>query len=695
VVLVAGLIFLPAALFSQQTNSPGRSVRLSSVRGTVTVKRPGASEGAPARANTPIEEGSEVSTSKTSDATVQLENGSTIQISELSEAIFTSLASDAEGNRLNGVTLEQGTATFYFIPERKDSYQVKIVDAVLAPQGKTTFRATFSPGRMSVYVSSGSVTISANSKVLTVGKGKVMEYNPMTLEEIAKSHVRVVRLSYVSGTVMMKRPTSPEWENALVNTPIQEGFELSTSGDGFAEVEFENASTARLGKLSKLLFNQLGLSAAGDKLNGMTFEQGYATFHSLPEDKDTYHVKVGDVTLTATGKSKFRTDIEQDRFRVEVFNGSIDVAAPILSAKLGQGEVLERQSGSTELAFNIHKGIEKDAWDKWTEARDMQAPPTAKEYEFAKTTGLRFGWSELYTYGVWLWIRGRGFGWLPHVGAGWSPYSRGMWQWSPDLGWVWIPDEPWGWLPYHCGQWYYDPSIGWYWISSSCLFWEASLVDWYMGPGWIGWAPRGCGYSGGAAAPPGQPGSGQPPPVHPRPPRPRPAPVQGNAPAATREVTMVPISVVQNGQMITPQIVKRTWVSADNRIERPPFEPAAPLTPATTALAAGGRSTSNSNATTAAVAPGPAPKADLGKGFAANHSAAPATILMGGDAQKERTLLSGHDFHSGREPLRAREGTTLDGGSSGSGHSGGGGGSSGGGGGGGSRADTGGGPGHH
>ena len=662
VVLVAGLIFLPPALFSQQISSPGHSVRLSSVSGTVTVKRPGASEGVPAQVNTPIEEGFEVSTSKMSDATAQLENGSTIQLRGDSAAIFTSLATDAQGNKLNDVTLEQGIATFHFIPERQDTYRVKIADATLTPKGKTTFQAAFSPGRVNVYVLSGSVTISANSKVLTVGKGKVIEYNPVTLEEIAKSHARVVRLSYVSGTVMMKRPTSPDRENAPVNTPIQEGFELATSGDGFAEVEFENGSTARLGELSKLLFNQLGLSAAGDKLNGMTFEQGYATFHFLPEQSDTYHVIVGDVTLTANGKSEFRTDIEQDRFRVEVFDGSIDAAAPTLSAKLGKGKILERQSGSPELAFNIRNGIDKDAWDKWTEARDKQVELTAKD-EPVGPMGLRYGWSELDTYGEWVRVPGGEFGWSPYARAGWSPYSIGTWQWYPGFGWAWISSEPWGWLPYHCGQWLYDPPIGWVWIMppNGCLYWEASLVDWYMGPGWIGWAPQRPGPPPIVAPPSGSPGSGQPPPPHPHPPRPRPIPVHGNPPAATRKVTMVPISVVQNRQMITPEIVKRTSVSADNRIERPPFEPAPPATPAATAPAAGGRTTANINATTAAAAPGPAPPVKLGKGFAPQHSSAPPTILMGGDAKKESALLSGLHLHAGKEPLRARNGTTLGG----------------------------------
>jgi hypothetical protein len=65
------------------------------------------------------------------------------------------------------------------------------------------------------------------------------------------SHVRVVRLSYVSGTVAIKRPGSAEWAKAIVNTPIQEGFTVSTSTDSFAEVEFENGSTARLGNFQK------------------------------------------------------------------------------------------------------------------------------------------------------------------------------------------------------------------------------------------------------------------------------------------------------------------------------------------------------------------------------------------------------------------------------------------------------------
>ena len=66
------------------------------------------------------------------------------------------------------------------------------------------------------------------------------------------SHVRIVRLSFTEGTVTVQRADVEEWATAPVNTPIQEGFKVSTAENAFAEVEFENSSTARIGQLSLL-----------------------------------------------------------------------------------------------------------------------------------------------------------------------------------------------------------------------------------------------------------------------------------------------------------------------------------------------------------------------------------------------------------------------------------------------------------
>jgi ferric-dicitrate binding protein FerR (iron transport regulator) len=672
VVVVAGLLFLPAALFSQQHNpSQGRSVRLISVSGKVTVKRPGAAEGVPAQLNTPIEVGFDVATSDDGLATVKLENGSTIQLNELTKANFTQLATDADGNKLNVVTLEQGYADFYFIPERQALYMVKIADTTLTPNGKTKFQTGFIGGKMQARVSAGSIIVSAHSGSLTLDKGRFMEYEPSADEAVATSHARVVRLSYVSGRVMVKRPGLAEEEPAMVNVPIQEGFELSTSQGSYAEVEFENGSTARLGELSKLLFHQLALDADGNKLNGMSFERGYATFHFMPEHNlppaakrdgtihlrrtysDVYRVKIADATVTADGKCEFRTDLEEDRLRVEVFNGSVDVATSTLSSKLGEGKVLEHKSGGTELAFNTRRGIVKDTWDQWTEARDKQVQLTEKD-EPVHPIGPRYGWSELDTFGEWIALPGGRFGWSPYARAGWSPYTHGPWEWYPGLGWTWISGEPWGWLPYHCGLWDFDPSFGWYWMDPmfGCGLWGASLVNWYAGPGWIGWAPMGS---------PQPPRTGRPVHTGPRPPgggHPRPVPVLGHFP---RGVVTVPTSVVQNRQLITPQTVNHIPLTVANMIEHPPFEPAPRSTGEASSLALSGGTTSRSNTVTAAAPPPPARLSGPRPSFASHHASAPSTILMGGDAVKEGALLAQHHLHSGREPLRAVEGATLGG----------------------------------
>jgi len=186
------------------------------------------------------------------------------------------------------------------------------------------------------------------------------------------SHARVVKLNYVSGTVAVRGPGATLWTKAMVNTPVQQGFEVLTLAGSFAEVEFENGSTARLGQLSQLTFDQLALDPDGDKLNRMTFERGYATFHILPEKHDVYSVSMAGATLTPRGKSRFRTDLKNGHARVEVFNGLVEVVALSNSAKFGKNEVLEFNPGTTEVAFNARRGIVKDSWDKWVEARDAQ-----------------------------------------------------------------------------------------------------------------------------------------------------------------------------------------------------------------------------------------------------------------------------------------------------------------------------------
>jgi hypothetical protein len=208
----------------------------------------------------------------------------------------------------------------------------------------------------------------------------------------AKSRARAVLLAGLMGKVTLTRPGSARENPIVVNTPIQEGFRLSSSADSTAIIEFEHDSTALMGQHSELIFNQLALDANGDRLTGMTFEKGLATFHFLPQHHspssrdqqgatgavrdpltyaDVYEIKTAEARVKVDGKCRFRVDVKGGNVRVEVFKGKVLFATPVQSIELTVGESLEHPLGGSETAFNVHKGIVKDTWDRWAEAQEQ------------------------------------------------------------------------------------------------------------------------------------------------------------------------------------------------------------------------------------------------------------------------------------------------------------------------------------
>jgi hypothetical protein len=309
------------------------------------------------------------------------------------------------------------------------------------------------------------------------------------------SHARIVRLSFVEGDVTIARPDVQGWAEAPVNTPLEEGFKLSTGEGSFAEVEFENGGTIRLGQRALLDFTQLALTANGGKVNHLQLELGYGTFHPrLDNAEDSFELATPDGTLTVGGHAFFRVDLDQDVERVEVFKGNVEMASDLGSWSLDKGAVLELLPGTTE-PVNISQGITKDDWDNWVEERESRAGtaqtgPSPNDY--AGNTADLYGWSDLGAYGSWSYVPGWGYGWTPAaLNYGWAPYTQGEWCWYPGWGYTWIGAEPWGWLPYHYGAWEFLSGMGWAWFPGSFGAWSPALVTWYTGPGWIGWIPRG------------------------------------------------------------------------------------------------------------------------------------------------------------------------------------------------------------
>lgn len=312
-----------------------------------------------------------------------------------------------------------------------------------------------------------------------------------TAQEKGYSHVRIVRLSFVDGTVLVKRPNSTQWAKALVNTPVEQGFAVATSNGSYAETQFENGSTARLGQGSRLDFAELALAPNGDKINHLIFDQGYGTFNFTPKHGDMYSVQAANTTITPRGKSEFRVDLDQSSERVEVFEGSVAIKTPGRTVNLGKGKVLNYTSG-TEEALNESHGIQEDAWDKWVHERDQQTALALNDSAVGMNSPV-YGWSDLDQYGEWAMFPGYGYGWAPFVPMGWTPFSVGLWSWYPGWGPTWISAEPWGWLPFHYGFWNYDPTFGYFWMPGAAGFgtFYPGLVTWFGGPGYVAWAPMG------------------------------------------------------------------------------------------------------------------------------------------------------------------------------------------------------------
>ena len=311
------------------------------------------------------------------------------------------------------------------------------------------------------------------------------------------SHARIVRLSFAEGGVSVHRPDVEEWAAAAVNTPLQEGFKVATDEGGFAEIEFENASTARIGQGTILEFTQLALHPSGSKINRMNVIQGYATFRVIPEEGDVYEVTAGTATLTPQDKSLFRVDLDGGALQVKVFQGSVEIMSPEGNGTLGKNSVLFIRP-ENEQPFEISYGIQKDSWDEWVEDREERVQMVRSMGVHRAFTGysnnvtdLLWGAMDLMYFGTWINDPTYGYGWVPTVGLGWSPYTNGRWAWYPGYGYTWIGFEPWGWLPYHYGAWTFNPGVGWCWFPSGGFeTWSPALVHWYQGNNWVGWSPR-------------------------------------------------------------------------------------------------------------------------------------------------------------------------------------------------------------
>ena len=304
------------------------------------------------------------------------------------------------------------------------------------------------------------------------------------------SNIRIVRLSFVEGTVQYQRP-GQDWQDAGLNLPIEEGFALRTA-DGYAEVEFEGSLALRLATNATVEFTELALQNGG-RITKLTVPQGTAIVNAKLKREDSVSVAAPNLNLTVPHDGRFRLDISPDDSWVTVFHGKVEVdpsagATTVLSG----GRTLHvnaNGSGSPEVAGNPPQ----DDFDKWVSHREEALNSAQSETSaILGTNSYTEGYADLYNYGVWSNIPGYGTGWLPYgVGVGWMPFMDGQWQFMGGLGWNWMSGEPWGWLPYHFGSWVNAPGIGWAWLPVGATSWTPATARWVNVNSQLGWIPNG------------------------------------------------------------------------------------------------------------------------------------------------------------------------------------------------------------
>ncbi len=292
------------------------------------------------------------------------------------------------------------------------------------------------------------------------------------------SHARIVRLSYVQGDVRFAREfhensvSDPKtaWEVAPLNLPIREGIALST-GNGRAEVEFENGAMAFLNANTVIEFYDLSLHD-GSRITRLVLRQGSASFYDHSVNGDYFSVTGGDFSVEVTDRATFHLENFDDGSTVAVQNGHVNVIQNDKSTPLEKGQSLAVNAQEPGTAA-IAKASPGDDFDRWVSSRIQSEQVATNQLQPSANYGNYVsGYSDLFAYGSWLSFNGMNC-WRPFgAGLGWSPFDTGFGNWFMDgnLGWTFIGSAPWGWLPYHYGGWYFSPLYGWVWNPGGLLY---------------------------------------------------------------------------------------------------------------------------------------------------------------------------------------------------------------------------------
>lgn len=164
---------------------------------------------------------------------------------------------------------------------------------------------------------------------------------------------REVYVAFVQGDVRIStgknhRPDlNQPWQQALGGEPIKQGYALAT-GNGRAEIEFENGSTVYLAENSLLLFRNL--TAPGDRvISRMSLAAGTATFSLQPVTGESFFINTPtdrlELSSPETGFARVDAYLDATGITPQGEKGDRVVRRGVLPFQIKKGETVFFQDG--------------------------------------------------------------------------------------------------------------------------------------------------------------------------------------------------------------------------------------------------------------------------------------------------------------------------------------------------------------
>jgi len=284
----------------------------------------------------------------------------------------------------------------------------------------------------------------------------------VSLPAFSDSQVRIVRLSYVEGSVQIARASAFGFDKALLNLPVAQGATLRSGTDGRAEVEFEDGTTIRLTANSTVEFPQLSLRDSGGKVSAVQVKLGTVYVDYAGEKNEQFTILFSHEKLALTRSAHLRIGISDSDATVAVFKGEIQIEGPSGTVEVGKGRTANFDFLNNDRQ-SLARGIDEYSYDAWDKQQDQyHLRYTSNSY--SNYSPYAYGVSDLNYYGNFFNAPGYGMMWQPYfAGVGWDPFMDGAWAFNPGWGYGWVSAYPWGWTPYHYGTWVFLPGYGWAW----------------------------------------------------------------------------------------------------------------------------------------------------------------------------------------------------------------------------------------